>query len=455
MSRYQKYPAYKDSGVEWIGDIPEHWEVKRLKFVSIVQPSNVDKKTNDGEFPVLLCNYSDVYNNFEIDSTLDFMQATATQEEIGKFHLSEGDVIVTKDSETPYDIAVPSYVKECFNNVICGYHLTQIKPKTIFGKYLFRLFQSTQFNAQFIVRANGVTRFGLPQYVINNAFIIKPLLEEQQAIANFLDRKTAQIDELIAKKESLLKKLHEKSIALIIQAVTKGLDLSVPMKESGVNWIGKIPEHWTIWKVTHGFNTVGSGTTPKSDNLEYYDGDIPWVTTSELRESIIENTSQKISVDALQSHSALKIFPKESIVIAMYGATIGRLGILGIKATVNQACCVFANPVTFDPRFFYYWLLMRKPILISLSTGGGQPNLSLDDLKQIKIPIPSLQEQEAIAIFLDQATATIDLQREKITEAIERLKEYRSALITDAVTGKMDVHSYETKESFLPEQKRI
>ena len=98
---------------------------------------------------------------------------------------------------------------------------------------------------------------------------------------------------------------------------------------------------------------------------------------------------------------------------------------------------------------------MRKPILISLSTGGGQPNLSLDDLKQIKIPIPSLQEQEAIAIFLDQATATVDLQREKITEAIERLKEYRSALITDAVTGKMDVHSYETKESFLPEQTRI
>ena len=244
MSRYQKYPAYKDSGVEWIGDIPEHWEVKRLKFVSIVQPSNVDKKTNDGEFPVLLCNYSDVYNNFEIDSTLDFMQATATQEEIGKFHLSEGDVIVTKDSETPYDIAVPSYVKECFNNVICGYHLTQIKPKTIFGKYLFRLFQSTQFNAQFIVRANGVTRFGLPQYVINNAFIIKPLLEEQQAIANFLDRKTAQIDELIAKKESLLKKLHEKSIALIIQAVTKGLDLSVPMKDAGVEWIDVIPEHW-------------------------------------------------------------------------------------------------------------------------------------------------------------------------------------------------------------------
>jgi len=438
MSRYQKYPVYKDSGVEWIGEIPEHWEVKRLKqTMRLITNKSIEETQN-----IALEN---------IESWSGKYIPSDTEFEGEGINFQVGDILFGK--LRPY--LAKAYLAEFPGAAVGDFHVMRPNTKGLYGRYAFYLI----LNHGVISIINGST-FGAKMPRVSWDFMANiqlpiPPFEEQQAIASFLDMKTAQIDELISKKEELLKQLDEKSIALIIQAVTKGLDLSVPMKESGVNWIGKIPEHWTIWKVTHGFNTVGSGTTPKSDNLEYYDGDIPWVTTSELRESIIENTSQKISVDALQSHSALKIFPKESIVIAMYGATIGRLGILGIKATVNQACCVFANPVTFDPRFFYYWLLMRKPILISLSTGGGQPNLSLDDLKQIKIPIPSLQEQEAIAIFLDQATATIDLQREKITEAIERLKEYRSALITDAVTGKMDVHSYETKESFLPEQKRI
>ena len=183
---------------------------------------------------------------------------------------------------------------------------------------------------------------------IGNLPVLLPDVEEQKVIARFLDFKTAQIDALISKKKVLLEKLTEKRTALISHAVTKGLDPSVPMKDSRVDWIGEIPKHWDVWKVTHGFRRIGSGTTPKSDNPTFYDGTIPWVTTSELRESIIFDTVQKVTEEAVASHSALKIYPAGSLAIAMYGATIGRLGMLGINATFNQACCVFSDPEVLD-----------------------------------------------------------------------------------------------------------
>ncbi len=209
-------------------------------------------------------------------------------------------------------------------------------------------------------------------------------------------------------------------------------------KPSNVAWLGDVPEHWDVWKVTHGFNRIGSGTTPKSDNAIYYDGQIPWVTTSELRETVIYDTAQKVTEEAVASHSALKIYPKGSLAIAMYGATIGRLGMLGVDATFNQACCVFSTPVVFDTRFVYYWLWMRRPILISLSNGGGQPNLSQDDLKKIWIPIPELDEQQAIARFLDFKTAQIDALIAKKKTLLDKLAEKRTALISHAVTKGLD-----------------
>jgi len=232
------YGSYKKSCSLWLGDIPSHWDLKKLKFLATVQPSNVDKKSVDGEAPVILCNYTDVYKNEYIDSRLDFMQATATADEIDKFSVDVGDVIVTKDSETPDDIAVPACVTEQVEGLLCGYHLTQIKPIDLDGRFLFRLFQSKGFNAQFIVAANGVTRFGLPQYAIANAFSPIPPLDEQITIARFLDFKTAQIDTLISvmggsgsssqkheKKLSMVTLLQEYRSALITNAVTGKIDL--------------------------------------------------------------------------------------------------------------------------------------------------------------------------------------------------------------------------------------
>ena len=429
MSHYQRYPAYRDSGVEWIGEIPGHWTVKRLK-----QTMRLITTKSGGETQNIALENIESWSGRYLPSDTEFEGDGVT--------FQVGDILFGK--LRPY--LAKAYLAEFQGAAVGDFHVMRPTRNSLFGRYALYLI----LNHGVISIVDGST-FGakMPRVswdFMGNIQLPVPPLEEQQAIASFLDRKTAEIDELITKKEELLKKLDEKRTALITRAVTNGLDPSAPMKDSGVEWLGEIPKHWVIWKVTHGFNTIGSGTTPKSDNSDFYDGNIPWVTTSELRETVIENTSQKISIDAFQSHSALKIYPAGSIVIAMYGATIGRLGILGVDATVNQACCVFAQPTTFQPRFFYYWLLMRKPILISLSTGGGQPNLSLEDLKNIRIPTPPLEEQQAIAEHIEKKTVIIDRQKAQVTEAIERLKEYRSALITDAVTGKMDVQSHRTKE---------
>jgi type I restriction enzyme, S subunit len=138
-------------------------------------------------------------------------------------------------------------------------------------------------------------------------------------------------------------------------------------EELGLN---VIPQHWESWKMSHGYLTIGSGTTPKSDSGEYYDGDINWVTTSELRENEIDETFTKITQRALIDYPTLTLYSRGSLAIAMYGATIGRLGIFNKESTVNQACCVFSSPIVFHQKFVFYWLLVRKPVLLSLSSGN-------------------------------------------------------------------------------------
>lgn len=435
------YPAYKDSGVEGLGEIPAHWNVNRLKTIAKVQLSNVDKKSVDGQADVQLCNYVDVYYNEKIRADRNFMAATATTEQIQRFSLSAGDVLITKDSETWTDIAVPAVVEEDLPNVLCGYHLAHIRPsQNCSGAFLGYAFAADGPRDQFQIEANGITRFGLGGDTIRCGVFPLPPLSEQRAIAKFLDRETEKIDTLVAKKEQLIALLKEKRAALITQAVTKGLDPDVPMKDSNIEWFGEIPAHWQVRKVTHLF-AVGSGTTPPTDYPDYYDGEVPWITTSELRESIVVFTEKSVTKEAVRAFSALNVYPEGSVAVAMYGATIGRVGVFGKSAAVNQACCVFSESSEMDTWFWFYWLQFRRPYLISLGYGGGQPNLSQELLKSIRVPTPSPTEQRAIVVFLDRETQKIDALVEKAGVAIERLKELRAALISAAVTGKIDVQA--------------
>ena len=211
----------KDSGVEWIGEIPAHWELKRLKELCYIQNSNVDKKSYDHEIPVKLCNYVDVYKNEFINESLNFMEATASKAEIKQFIIKKHDVFITKDSETCDDIAIPALATQSFDNVICGYHLAQFRTKKLLlGSYLFRLFQSKNYGFRFVIYAKGITRVGLGQSAIADSLTPLPPPEEQQTIANYLDEKTTQIDQIIQTINSQIDKLKELRKALINDVVT-------------------------------------------------------------------------------------------------------------------------------------------------------------------------------------------------------------------------------------------
>jgi type I restriction enzyme S subunit len=238
MSHYKPYPAYRDSGVEWIGQVPEHWEVKRLRHVASFKNSNVDKKAYDGQEAISLCNYTDVYYNEFITSDLPFMQATASAAEIEQFSLSKGDVIITKDSEDPSDIGIPSLVKDDVPGVICGYHLTMIRGADFdTSRLLHRILQSNPTQAHFFVEAPGITRYGLSQDAIGDLPFNLPPENERNGIANAVDRETTRIDALITKKTRFIELLKEKRQALITHAVTKGLDPSVQIKNSKIDLI--------------------------------------------------------------------------------------------------------------------------------------------------------------------------------------------------------------------------
>ena len=217
----------KHSGIKWLGYMPAHWSVRRLRNTSLMRVSNVDKHKRDDEQPVRLCNYVDVYSNDRIHSELNFMHATATRDEIERFRLRCGDVLITKDSETWNDIGVPALVEDSRDDLLCGYHLALIRPspKHLNSVYLFRTLQSVQVSRQFHVAANGVTRFGLSRNAVNSVYIPVPPVAEQVAIASFLDRANSDIDEAIKSAQQEIALLGEYRTRLIADVVTGKLDV--------------------------------------------------------------------------------------------------------------------------------------------------------------------------------------------------------------------------------------
>ncbi len=210
-------------------------------------------------------------------------------------------------------------------------------------------------------------------------------------------------------------------------------------KDSGIKWIGEIPETWVNRKIARSFNLIGSGTTPKADNMEFYNnGDINWVLTGDLKDNTIKVANKKITTEAFEKHSALKMFPPGTLLIAMYGATIGKVGILDIEACTNQACCALAESELIDNRFLFYWFIANREQIINLSYGGGQPNISQEIVKTLIVPSPEIIEQKAIVSFLDKKTSEIDETIKKKEKLIELLEEERKTLINEAVTKGLD-----------------
>ncbi len=210
------------------------------------------------------------------------------------------------------------------------------------------------------------------------------------------------------------------------------------MKESGIDWIGEIPEHWEKKKLGWSFN-LGSGTTPDSNNEKYYDGDIPWVNTGDLNDGTIKKIKKSITDTALKEFSVLKIFPKNTLIIAMYGATIGKLGILNEEATTNQACCNMYDSKDIDSKFMFYWFLANKKQIISMAQGGGQPNINQNLIKNLKLWVPKIDEQRNLVKFLEQTIEPIKNKIKMDERFIQLLKEKEQALINQTVTKGLDI----------------
>jgi len=219
--------ALKPSGIEWLGEVPEHWEVALIKHVADVRFSGVDKHSHDHEKPVRLCNYTDVYKNDRITDEMDLMRATATAAEIARLTLKAGDVILTKDSETPDDIGVPAWVPEDLPGVVCAYHLGLLRPvpDRVLGEFLFRAIGSTRTAQQFHVLATGVTRFALGKHDVKNAVIALPPVEEQKAICRWITDECKPLDDAIARTEEEIKLIREYRDRLIVDVVTGQVDV--------------------------------------------------------------------------------------------------------------------------------------------------------------------------------------------------------------------------------------
>jgi len=353
-----------------------------------------------------------------------------------------GDIVINSRSDRKGSSGLSDFDGSV--SVIC----MVLRPRTGHPRFLHYLIRSGAFQEEFYKNGHGIvadlwtTRF-------NDAKGIRvalPDVDEQIAASEFLDHETAKADALVAKYERLIELLEEKRLALITQAVTKGLDPTVPLKDSGVEWIGRIPEHWEIWKLFHAVKSIGSGTTPPVEERKWYDGGIPFVTTAELRETVIIEAAKTISESALKRFTSLKLYPAGSIGIAMYGATIGRLGIFGIPATVNQACCVIQGSDILSSDYLYYWLMAKRNEIIALGVGGGQPNISQEIIRNLRVPTPRVSEQVRIVNHIREATAPIANLVSKAQRAIDLVKERRSALITATVTGRADVKAYGAQE---------
>ncbi len=463
MSPQHPYPAYRPSGVEWLGDVPKHWDVRRLEHVASYRTSSVDKKAEEGEVAVRLCNYTDVYYQDRIRASAgNFMEATASPREMARFRLRVGDVLITKDSEDWRDIGVPALIEETAPDFVCGYHLGIIRAREeLDSGFLFRLMQSGSVNQQLQTSASGVTRYGLPNSAVGNAVLPLPPLDEQRAIAAFLDRETERIDALVAKKRQLVERLQEYRTALITRSVTggipadaaraAGLDPSPRLKPSGVEWLGDVAEHWEVRRLEHVASYRASSVDKKAEEGEvavrlcnytdvYYqdriragDGDFMKATASpreiarfrlRVGDVLITKDSEDwrdIAVPALIEETA------DDFVCGYH------LGIISPSSSLEPA--------------FLFRVMQSVAVNQQLQTSAsgvtryGLPNSAVGETV---VPVPPLAEQRAIGIFLDGQTAALDEMGGGAESAIERLQEYRTALITAAVTGKVDVRESPT-----------
>lgn len=432
-----KYNKYKPSGVEWIGDIPEHWGKYRLKNISIsVNGYSFKSEDFDREYDIPVIRIGDVGDIIYFEDCIKVKSKFL--EEKKDFIVKKNDILIgltggTIGKSGRYNYEIPSLLnqrvgllrnkKEVLNGLL--YHYVKSE---VFIRYIF-----------YDCYGGGQDNISMND-ILNMVFPLPPS-QEQHQIVQFLDSKTELIDKLISTKERKIVLLKEQRSSLINHVVTKGLNPNVKMKDSGVEWIGEIPMDWGFVKVGHYSNVVRGGSPRPSGDPKYFNGDfIHWITVKEVTSKngkYIVDTDTKLTEEGMKQSRVLE---PETLVLSNSGATLGVPGILKIKGCINDGVVSFLNISPLVNRdYLYYFFTTQTSILLEQQSGYGQPNLNIDIVSNIRFPLPSNIEQNKIVEYLDSKTKEIDDLVQLEQKKIDLLKEYRQSLISEVVTGKIKV----------------
>ncbi len=420
----------------WVETLPPNWQASRIDTVADVLFSNVDKHTIDGEQPVRLCNYIHVYKNWRITAALDFMEASAEPREIAKFQLRRHDVLATKDSEEPDDIAIAAIVAQDLPGVLCGYHLAMIRPRSrrVYGPFIAWTHASKQFRAQYEAKAVGVTRFGLSQYAFRAARLPVPPLLEQEKIAAYLDASCAAIDAAVAAKRRQIDTQHALLLSIVQQTATRGLDPKAAMKLTGLDWLPEVPSHWRVQQIKRRCDLLrGKFSHRPRNDPAYYDGEYPFVQTGDITaaQKYIRSYSQTLNE---LGFSVSKMFPKGTLVMSI-AANVGDVAILDFEACFPDSMVGLVPDRHTYLNYLYYLMRAMKGVLLRSAVLTTQLNLNYVRIGTNFAPFPPKQEQEAIAAFLDAKTAEVRAVVAVLLRQIEMLVAYRKSLIHECVTG--------------------
>ena len=443
----KQYETYKDSGIQWLGKIPSHWETCPLKFNLSLKGRIGWNGLKSDEFKEESFAYLVTGQDFDkadIDWSKCYQIDKERYDEDPFIQLSNGDLLVTKDGTIGKVAKVSNLDKPaCLNSGI--FVVKQIKSAYI-QDFLYWTFVSNQLVDFNNFNSSGSTIQHLYQNVFENMPLLVPSIVEQQAIASYLDYKVGQIDAAIKEKEAILEDLKAYRTAIISEAVTKGLDKNVPMKDSGYSTIGSIPATWRINKLKF-FSSIQTGTTPSTSVESYWNNPTEnWFTPSDFADDDIHlfESSRKVS-DVAFSEESCRVFPINTVLVVGIGATLGKVGISGSICSANQQ----VNAITFKneviPLYGAYFLCSIREIMRSVANAATLAIMNQSVTGELPFVCPPIEEQYKIVDVIEKKASEIKNTIQEIQSQIDDLKSYKSSVISEAVTGKVDLRDWKPK----------
>ncbi|AMS32778.1 hypothetical protein AEM42_11010 [Betaproteobacteria bacterium UKL13-2] len=434
MSRYKAYSEYKDSGVEWVGAIPNSWDVSPLFSLA---STDVLKNDDGAENNVLSLSYGRIIRR-DVEDNHGLLP-----ESFNTYQLVAAGDIILRLTDLQNDKRSLRVGLACEKGIITSAYLKLTAKQIFLDRYLYRLLHSYDTTKVFYGMGGGL-RQSMKFEEMRRLQMLCPSLDEQKQIADFLDHETAKIDALIEKQQRLIELLKEKRQAVISHAVTKGLNPNAPLKDSGVEWLGEVPAHWAIRKFGFISMVVRGGSPRPAGDPALFNGDYsPWVTVAEITKDDNIYLTETETFLTKKGSEQCRVFSKGTLLLSNSGATLGVPKILSIDANANDGVVGFED-LTLNHEFAYFYLsTLTDDLRERIKQGSGQPNLNTDIVKAITVPVPPDQEVEAIVESIKKSREQFNALVEKAKRGIELLQERRTALISAAVTGKIDVRNWQ------------